>query len=104
MTREPTEMELRCALAFAVEDGLVWTQTTDEYKRYALGRVWAVIRAMRVPTAGMLAATKNSMQRVDDCIRIADVHGFRLKWADEHPPMYHAWQNMIDSASPPEGT
>lgn len=96
MTREPTEMELRCAKAgyeraiqtnvdFPSEPPLQsWENQSDSLKEdwYSIAR--AVIRVMREPTAEMVAAGRASV-------------GHQFGTDDDV-----IWRDMIDAALPPD--
>ena len=58
----------------------------------------------RVPTREMVQSTNEAMRPVNDALTIAFIHGCKVIWQDENPPIYHAYQAMLKAApSPKEG-
>lgn len=55
----------------------------------------AILDALLNPGMPILAAAAPALKSVDNCVAIAAIHGAALKWADSHPPVWHAWNDMI---------
>ena len=66
-----------------------------------LETVRVVLEGLKEPTEEMLKvpSSVDQWREVESAVQIAAVHGFELKWLErgERPPMYYAWQAMLDS-------
>lgn len=87
MTRTPTEMELRVAWALLFNEAgdrphTPWAALSDLFQAVMIRKARAAIRAMREPTKEMRRIGANGL-----------VTPTRAG---------HAWQAMIDAASPPD--
>ena len=51
------------------------------------------------PTKEMIKSTDKAMESVTGAISVAYLHGYNVKWQDEHPPMYHAYKAMVARAT-----
>jgi len=88
MKRQPTEMELRVALAMCSEG----VMAMPHQRKYWIGRARAAIRAMRQPTAEMLH--RGRVVLCED--KSGNAH------QAEDPYRGERWRQMIDAASPTE--
>lgn len=95
MTREPTEMELRAAEAFAGCDCLTFAATDAIYQAFALTRVRAVISAMRNPPQELLTTYRRGVDASDPLGPEREI--------ETRLPV-EVWNDRIDRMSPPEGT
>ena len=58
--------------------------------------VRAVIVALREPTEVMMNAAEPAFRHVNSMLGVAHAHGQQLQWDDGKPPLWFAWQAMID--------
>lgn len=88
---EPTEMELRVAIALCESDSHLWAEAPDyhgrQMQRFYIDHARSAIRAMREPTTPLIDAAL----KYDGKWSISSIR--RLK---------NAWRTMIDAASPPD--
>lgn len=56
------------------------------------------LQALREPTTAMLEASRPAFAEVNNALAIAAIHHFPISMRDGKPPLWHAWNAMIDEA------